>query len=56
MRIPVGLPTGGKIMTNQRSDPKFARESFTWRRMKQWQIMAILAVVVVAVALYFGMG
>lgn len=42
-------------MTNRDNDPNFARQSFTWRRMKPWQIVAIAAAVVVLLALYFGM-
>jgi hypothetical protein len=40
----------------RRTDPKFARESFTMRRMQRWQIvaLAIAAVVVIGLAvLYF---
>ena len=44
------------MMTNQNSDPKFARESFTWRRMRTWQATAIAVAVVVLVALYFGLS
>ncbi len=43
-------------MTNHNSDSKFARESFTFRRMKPWQIATIAAAVVVLLALYFGMA
>jgi hypothetical protein len=39
---------------DRRSDPKFARESFTWRRMRGWQIGALIAVVVVFLILAFG--
>ncbi|MEX0955714.1 MAG: hypothetical protein WDZ83_10935 [Rhizobiaceae bacterium] len=42
-------------MTNRDNDPHFARESFSWRRMKPWQIGTIAAAVVVLLALYFGM-
>lgn len=39
----------------QRTDPKFARESFTMRRMKPWQIaaLAIAAAVVVALVVFY---
>lgn len=30
-------------------DDKYARESFTWRRMKRWQVWAIAAAAVVFV-------
>lgn len=38
-----------------RTDPKFARESFTMRRMQPWQIavLAIAAVVVVGLVLFY---
>ncbi len=35
------------------NDPKFARESFTWRRMKPWQITALAVIVVVLLIIYF---
>lgn len=38
-------------MADHRTDPKFARESFTWRRMKPWHIGALLAVLVIALLL-----
>jgi len=35
-------------------DDSYARESFTWRRMRPWQIWTLsIVVVVVAGALYF---
>lgn len=41
-------------MTDQKSDPKFVRESFTWRRMKRWQITTIALAVIVLLVLYFA--
>lgn len=35
----------------RKTDPKFARESFTWRRMKPWQIVALVAILAVATIL-----
>lgn len=39
----------------RRTDPKFARESFTMRRMLPWQIaaLAVAAAVVVALVLFY---
>lgn len=47
-------PSGGDTGT-QRTDPKFARESFTLRRMQPWQIaaLAIAAAVVVALVVFY---
>lgn len=38
-----------------RTDPKFARESFTLRRMQTWQIvaLAVAAAVVVALVIFY---
>lgn len=33
-------------MVRPNNDPTFARESFTWRRMKTWQIIALLALAI----------
>jgi hypothetical protein len=33
-------------MVRPHNDPKFARESFTWRRMKTWQILVLLALAI----------
>ena len=47
-------PSSGDIGT-QRTDPKYARESFTLRRMQPWQIalLAIAAAVVVALVVFY---
>lgn len=39
----------------RRTDPKFARESFTMRKMQPWQIvaLAIAAAVVVGLAVFY---
>lgn len=33
-------------MVRPHNDLKFARESFTWRRMKIWQILVLLALAI----------
>ena len=52
-RAPSGADTATK--STKSTDPKFARESFTMRKMQPWQIgaLAITAAVAVALALYF---
>lgn len=35
-----------------RTDPKFARESFTMRRMRSWQIAALVIAAAVAIGLF----
>lgn len=46
--------SSGNVATSD-TDPKFARESFTMRRMQPWQIaaLAIAAAVVVALVLFY---
>jgi hypothetical protein len=41
-------------MSNNSSDPKFARESFTWRRMHPWQVIALIVVAVAFAVLAFS--
>ena len=43
--------TGEDDFTSKRTDPKFARESFTMRRMQTWQIVALAVVAVLVGAL-----
>lgn len=47
--------TGEDDFTSKRTDPKFARESFTMRRMQTWQIvvLAVVAALIVAVAVIY---
>lgn len=47
-------PSSGDTAT-PRTDPKFARESFTMRRMQGWQIaaLAIAAVVVIGLVVFY---
>jgi type VI protein secretion system component VasF len=40
-----------KIMIRPQNDPKFARESGTWRRMKPWQIVLLLVVAIAVLVL-----
>lgn len=40
-------------MQRQTPDDKYARESFTFRRMKPWQITAMIAVLIVLLLLAF---
>jgi len=49
-------PISGDTGTStRRTDPKFVRESFTMRRMRPWQIVAIAiaAAVVVGLAVFY---
>lgn len=39
-------------MKNDDEKQKFARESFTFRRMRKWQIWALLSVVVILLIAY----
>jgi hypothetical protein len=32
-------------MAKRNSDPEFARKSFTWRRMKNWQVAVLVGAV-----------
>jgi hypothetical protein len=41
----------GHDTANQRTDPKFARESFTMRRMLPWQIVALAVAAAIVVGL-----
>jgi hypothetical protein len=38
-------------MIRPQNDPKFARESGTWRRMKPWQIVLLLALAIAVLVL-----
>ncbi len=39
----------------RQEDDKFARESFTFRRMKRWQIWALLAAVVIMLLIAYAL-
>lgn len=41
------------MMNDKRQDDRFARESFTFRRMRPWQIWTLLAALVILIILYF---
>lgn len=54
----LGAPSSGDTAgdtATPRTDPKFARESFTMRRMQGWQIaaLAIAAVVVIGLVVFY---
>lgn len=48
--------TGEMRQGNEAADDRFARESFTFRRMRPWQMWSIGGIAVVALAVAFLAG
>lgn len=41
------------MSNNEKNPEKFTEQSFTFRRMKSWQVVALVVVVVLLAILYF---